>query len=315
MTITFRQPGQRAALHEIAQLPGVLRVEGLRAVPARIQSGHRSRKIPILGLDESSELRRVLHADGRAVTLPAEGLVLTTWLAEHLQVGVGDTIRVEPLEGSREVRTTRVAALVDELFGLSAYMRSDALHRLLREEESVSAALVAVDPRRSRATHQALKTLPGVAGVTERSAVLASFESMTGAWMALVSTILSLFAATIAFGVVYNTARINLAERERELASLRVLGFTVREITTILASELGAIIALGIPVGYVVARGIVEIVMRSGNVEGYRFPRAFEPHTLATAALVVACAGLLSGLSLRRKLHHLDLVGVLKTRD
>jgi putative ABC transport system permease protein len=315
MSVAFREPVDTSALRELAHVPGVLRVEATRMVPVRLRAEHRTRRLAILGIEPDAQLRRVLHGDGREVRLPAEGLVLTTWLGEHLGVREGDPITVEVLEGARVVRTTKVAALVDELFGLSVYMRFDALHRLLGEQESVSGALLSVDNRSMDATQASLKAMPGVRGVTKRTSILASFESMTGAWMALVSGILSAFAATIAFGVIYNTARINLAERERELASLRVLGFTIGEITTIFVGELAVLLVLGIPVAYGIAYAIAWLIMRMSAAEGYRFPIAFDPDTLGSAVLVVVVAGLVSALIVRRRLDHLDLVGVLKTRD
>lgn len=315
LTITFRQPLDGSALRELETMPGIQHVEGARIAPIEVRVAHRTKKIVLFGLEPGALLRRVFDGEHRVVTLPKEGIVLTKWLAEHLGVGVGDVIRFEVLEGSRTERTVKVADVADELFGLAAYMRIDALHRTLGEQESVSAAHVTVDPRAMPTVLATLKDKPSVAGTTTRTAIFESFQSMTGAWMTMISAILSGFAATIAFGVVYNTARIGLAERERELASLRVLGFTIREITWIFVGELAVLVLLGIPLGYGLGWLLVWFITRQGNVEGYRFPVVFEADTLAYAAVVVALSGIVSALVVRRKLHDLDLVGVLKTRD
>lgn len=315
VSVVFREAVDPSALTELRHVPGVLHVEGQRVVPVTLRAGHRDKRLAIFGMPDGGELRRVLTRDGAEVPIPREGLVLSAALAEILGVTVGDRLEVEVLEGARVARTVAVSGLADEMLGLNAYMRSDALHRLLGEQDKISLALLSVDPRSMAAVEAALKTKPAVAGVTTRASILDSFASLTGSWMLLVSTILSLFAATIAFGVVYNTARINLAERERELASLRVLGFTIGEITTIFAGELAVLVVLGIPVGFLIGRGIAWVVVVSTRTEGYHFPLVITAQSLAIATLVVATAGVLSALIVRRKLDRLDLVGVLKTRD
>ncbi len=315
MTVTFRNPVDLSALNELSHVPGVLRVEGNRVVPVSLRVGNMEKKAAIFAQRPGAELRQVLGRDGQAVPIPSDGLLLSSALADLLRVRVGDAIDVEVLEGARRRRTVVLSGLVDEMFGLNVYMRFDALHQLLGEQEALSSALLVVDPRETTHVQSALKDMPLVAGVTTRASILASFDSMTGSWMLLVSTILSLFAATIAFGVVYNTARINLAERERELASLRVLGFTIGEITTIFAGELATLVVLGIPVGYLIGYGLSWAIVTSTRSEGYHFPVVLSGQTLATATLVVGVAGLLSALLVRRKLDRLDLVGVLKTRD
>lgn len=315
VNVSFRDPVDPSALTEIRHIPGVLRVEGERVVPVTLRAGHRDKRVAITGVPEGTELRRVLSREGAPVAIPRDGLLISAALGTVLGVGVGDRVEIEVLEGARVTRSAPIAALVEEMIGLNAYMRSDALHRLLSEQEKVSIALLSVDPRETARISAALKLKPAVAGVTTRTSILESFASMTGSWMTLVSTILSLFAATIAFGVVYNTARINLAERERELASLRVLGFTIGEITTIFAGELSTLVVLGIPLGFYIARGIAWVIVVSTRTEGYHFPLIISAQSLAIATLVVATSGVLSAMIVRRKLDRLDLVGVLKTRD
>lgn len=313
--VVFRRPIDTSALTELGHVPGVLRVEEGRFLPVRLRAGHRDRRALIFGLPEHGELRRVLDRGGNEVPVPAEGALLSQGLAEILGVSVGDPLDLEMLDGTHVIRRTKVAGVADELLGLMVYMRFDALHRLLGEQESVSMALLSVDPHAERDVLAALQTKPAVAGVSRRLAMIESFASMTGSWMTLVSTILSLFAATIAFGVIYNTARINLAERERELASMRVLGFTIGEITTIFAGELGVLVVLGIPLGFVLGRGIAALIINQTGAEGYHFPIIITDRTLAVATLVVFASTLASALLVRRKLDRLDLVGVLKTKD
>ncbi|MGZ3420542.1 MAG: ABC transporter permease [Polyangiales bacterium] len=315
-TLSFRRQIDPSALRELRHLPGVLEVEEFRSVPVRFVAGHRTRKMVITGLPESAVLRRVVSTSGEVVVPPREGIILTAWLAERLGVAVGGMITVEVLEDQRVVRDVKVVAIVEEMIGVSAYMRLDALHRLLGEEEKITGARLVIDPRQQTALEAAIKQRPEVASMFTRARILQTFHEQTGEWMTLMSTILSMFAGVIAFGVVYNTARIALAERERELASLRVLGFTVGEITTIFVGELVVLIAVGVPLGcFVIARIFARLIVSTGKLESYRFPAILEPKSLAIAALVTAASGIASALVVRRKLDRLDLVAVLKSRD
>jgi len=315
MTVAFRLPVDESAVTELKQVPGVLHVEPMRMMPVRVTFGHRHKNVFLNGLPAGAELRVLRHRDGVRVALPDKGIVLTTWLAEVLGVEVGQTLRFEVLDHTHAVREARVAALVDEMFGQQIYMNLDALNQLLGEQPSVSGALLEIDPRLAASTELALKAKPAVVAVIQRASILESFKKTTGGWMRLVSSILTAFAATIALGVVYNTARINLAERERELASLRVLGFTLGEITLIFAGELAVLVLLGIPVGFVIGRYIAAFMIGMSEKQGFRFPLVLEADTLAIAAIVVLLAAVASAALVWRKLGRLDLVGVLKTRD
>ncbi len=315
VTVVFRAPVDSSAVSELRHVEGVLHVEPTRMIPVRVMAGHRDKRVVLFALPAGVTLRSVRTVEGQAVAVPGTGVMLNATLATSLGVGMGDKVSLEVLDGAHPIREATVTGLVDEMFGLTAYMQLDALHRLIGEQESISSALLAVDPRSIERTVAELKSKPAVMAINRRDATLKAFRDTSAGWMLLVSTILSAFAGTIAFGVVYNTARINLAERERELASLRVLGFTVGEITTIFAGELVTLVLLGIPLGFLIGRGIITLILTLLSSEAYRFPSDLHASSLAVAALIVGASALASALIVRRKLDRLDLVAVLKTRD
>jgi len=314
-TVVFVRPLERRALDELAHVPGVMRVEGFRAVPIRLHAGHRQRTLGLMGLPKDSDLRRVVGSDPKPIVLPANGVVLTDYLARLLDVRKGDRVRIEVLEGDRREREVEVVGEVDEVLGLNAYMRLDALHHLLGEESAISGAFLKLDSRMERDVSARLKTMPMVASATLKSAALRSFKETQGNMVLVMSTILTAFAITIAVGVVYNTARIALAERERELASLRVLGFTRLEVTSLLLGELAIEVMAGIPIGFFVGRAFLVLMMKTVSAETYRFAIVVEPRVFGAAALTIVVAGLISALLVRRRLDRLDLVSVLKTRE
>lgn len=236
-------------------------------------------------------------------------------LAELLGVKVNDMVTVEVLEGERPVREVPVTSLVADYAGTNAYMNIQALQRLLREGHSYSGAYLSVDSKHLKDLYSTLKNTPRVAGVNIQTAAVESFNETVAENLMRMRTFNVLFATIIAFGVVYNTARISLAERSRELATLRVMGFTRGEISAILLGELGALTLVAIPVGLFLGYAMAYLSVQALATELFRIPMVINPSTYGIATTVIVIATVLSGLVVRRKLDHLDLVSVLKSRE
>ena len=315
VTVTFVEPRSAAARHELAHLPGVLAVEAQRTVAVRVRAGHRERYLAITGVLPNPRLKRIVDRDGRAIRMPPSGVVLSQILADVLGVDAGDAVTVDVLEGVRPTRRLEVTGLVDDVLGLSIYMDISALHRMMREGDVVSGALLLVDSSREAALSRALKKLPVVAGAGFKRAVLQSFRDTMAANMNLSIFINLIFASVIAFGVVYNAARVSLSERSRELASLRVLGFTRAEISLILLGELALLTVAALPVGALFGYGLAAAIVQTVQSEVYRFPLYVSRQAIAWSCLGIIGAAAVSGLIVRRKLDSLDLVAVLKIRE
>ena len=315
VTITFAEPRSGAARQEVARLTAVLRAETFRAVPVRLRNGHRAKRLEIVGLDAGGDLRRLTGSDLRPVRIPSEGLVLSSTLGEILGVSPGDLVTVEVMEGSRPVRQARVAALVDESIGVSAYMDRGALNRFLEEGNTVSGAFLAIDQLGAPRLYELLKHTPAVSSVAVRETMLASARKLIAESLAISISTLVFFSCIIAFGMVYNGVRINLSERGHELASLRVLGFTYREVSWVLLGEQALLIGAAIPFGWGLGYALCAFLARSMSTEMYRMPLVVSSGSYAFSFLVVALAALLSGLLVFGRIRRLDLIAVLKTRE
>lgn len=315
VTVSFVEPRSAAARYELEHLPGVLAVETQRVVFARLRAGYRHRNLAVTGLPPDTRLKRIVDRHGRATSLPPSGMVLSRRLAEVLDVAPGEMVVVEVLEGQRPVRSVPLTGIVDDTLGLSAYMGIDALHQLLREGGTISGAALLVDPAQESALSRQLKETPAVAGSAFKRAVVQSFRDTLTQNMNVMITMNVVFAGIIAFGVVYNAARVSLSERSRELASLRVLGFTRAEISLILLGELAVVTLLALPLGALIGYGLSLAVVQSVDSEVYRFPLIVTPQAVAWSFLTVMVAAGVSGLIVRRRLDRLDLVGVLKIRE
>jgi putative ABC transport system permease protein len=315
LSVTFTEPSSRKALYSLVGLPGVAFVEGVRTVPARLRFEHRSYRSSLQGLEPEGRLRRVLDAGLQRVDIPPEGIVLTDYLAELLGIRPGEELTVEVLEGRRPVLRVPVVGTSSEYLGVSAYLQRGALNRLMQEGNAVNGAYLSVDPRWRDRVYRELDDMPRVAGILVRDSAIRSFYRTMDETILYFSFVSALLGGFIAFGVVYNSARIALSERDRELASLRVLGFTHPEVAYILLGELGLATLLALPPGFLFGRLLCGYLSHAFRSDLYRVPLILEPGTYAFAATLVIVSAVFSALMLWRNLRRLDLIGVLKTRE
>jgi putative ABC transport system permease protein len=316
LALSFIEPTSGRALHELAALPGVDYVEGFRNVPAILRFGPYQHRAAVFGIQPEGRLHRSLDSNLQPVAVPPGGVVLTDHLAnEILHVKPGDLLTVEVLEGRRPVLQVPVLGITKQFLGVSAYMQQDSLNALMREGSTVSGAYLAVTPGMETALYAKLHERPRVLGMVANKAAIQSFYATIGEFILFYNLIATLLAGAIGFGVVYNSARIALSERGRELASLRVLGFTRGEIAYILLGELALLTLAAIPVGFGVGIGLIGILVLAFQNELYRLPLILTPENYAMGAAVVIVSALLSGVLMWMRLGRLDLVAVLKTRE
>lgn len=315
ITVTFTEPTSLRAFYNLLRMPGVEYGEIFRSVPVRLRNGHRNYRTGINAYEEQRDLYRTLNTDHIPIELPKEGIVLTDHLAEILDVKPGDNITAEILEGRRPVIQIPVIDLVSQYIGVTSYMDLSALNEMMREGSAISGAYIKIDSAFEDEINSKLKEMPRVANSEARANIISAFYDTSAEMVLIFVGFISTLAGIITFGVVYNSARIALAERSRELASMRVLGFTRGEISFILLGELALLTVVAIPLGLLIGKSLCFYMIKSIPQDIFRVPVIIEPSTYALAATVVIIASLLSSLMVRSKLDHLDLVAVLKTKE
>ena len=314
-TITFTDERPFRVLQEVERLPGVLRAEPIRNTPARLRHGHLHRTLAIQGKPPGTDLSRVLDLDLEPVVLADSGLILGEKVADLLDVNVGDDVEIEVLEGKRVKRIMPVSQIIQSYLGLSVFMDLDALNEMLDEAPSVSSVHIDYDTAQLEKLFTAIKGLPAVSAIASQRAALAKFRETLAQSIYIMTTVYISLSVIIAFGVVYNSARIQLSERAREFASLRVLGFTKAEVSRVMLTELVILILLAIPLGCVIGYGFAKLVIVSFESDLYRIPFIISSQTYAFSSLVVMAAAIVSALIVRRGIDRLDLIRALKTRE
>jgi putative ABC transport system permease protein len=315
LIVIYTDPTSQRSLYSLRSLQGVEQVEGFRTVPAKLQFRHRSHRTTVNGIEPDGRLMLLLDTELKSIHVPSEGVVLTDYLAEILQIQPGDLLTIEVLEGNRPSVQVPVVATAKQYLGVNAYMQRAALNRLLKEGHALTGALLTVDERNQRKVYAELKEMPRIAGVVEHDAAIQAFYDTLAETILFFTLISTILGATISFGVVYNSMRIALSERNRELASLRVLGLERNEVAYILLGELALLTLAAIPVGLLIGYGLCAYLASQFDTDLYRVPLVLGIRVYAFAALVVIVSALISGWMIWRDLAHLDMVSVLKTKE
>ncbi len=313
ISLSFNEPVSSNAMAGLAGLPGVHYVESYRSVPVRLSHNRLEYRTSILGLDRDAVLRVVVDKDLQPVAVPPEGLLMTSYLAGYLGAVPGDLITVEVMEGHRRTLELPLAGTVEEPVGISAYMDRPSLNIIMREGPAISGAWLLTDETSHDQLFARLHQMPQVAGIGVISTAEANIRGYIEDTVLIFMVILLILAGSIAFAVVYNNARVAFAERSRELATLRVLGFTRAEVAWILIGEIGLITLLSIPVGWILGTGFALLLNHAMSSELFRLPFVLSPAIFAFSALGVIAASVLSLFFIAGKLRRLDMVTALKT--
>lgn len=314
-TITFNDIQPRRTLAEITRLPGVRAAEPFRIVPARLARGRLSEREPVIGVAAGARLSPV-HAVGEGpIDVPADGLLMSSQLAEMLHVRVGDPVTIHLLEGRRGTVTLPVARIFETYIGKPAYMSLAALNRLMGDGRVLSGAHVAVDEPQRAAFLARLKDLPDIAAIQFRKAAIETFHETLGQTIYIFVGFFIGFASALSVGVIVNAIRIALSERARELATLRVLGFSRAEVAYILLGEIGLLTWLAIPLGCAAGTALAWYFGKAFETDLFRVPPVILDSTYGTASLIMLATALAVAALLRRHLDRLDLIAVLKTRE
>ncbi len=342
-TLSLSDEQHERVLQAAANLPGVMRVETFRSVLVRMRHGQFEKKLAVHGSPRQPQLFRVIDRQLKPIVLPEDGLVVDTRVAELLRLKRGDVVELEILGGWRGagrivdmpfVRTSArgdeathlaggakgrvrvpVLDIVESYFGLSAFMSRSALNRMIDEGYLVSGVHVAYDGRFEDALFEEIKSTPAIASIALRGVSLQKFRETIAMNIGMMVTIYVGLAITVAFGVVYNSARIQLSEQARELASLRVLGFTNAEVSRVLLLKTTLLVLAAQPVGWALGYGFAWLMIAGFSSDLYRIPLIINASTYAWSSLVVLLAALISALVVRTRINRLDLIAALKTRE
>jgi putative ABC transport system permease protein len=309
------EPQSSSALYEFERMPGVLIAESARMLSADLRAGPRWHRGAVQGVHPDDQLQLVYDVSGEIVRVPPDGLVLSTKLAEKLQVDVGDIVDLEVLEGRRPTLSVPVVSLYETYIGTPAYMDIDSMNRLMLERPTIDYANLLIDPKYATELYKELKGMPEVSAVMIKQAAVETFYKTMAETMLIFVSFFTVFAFALGFGVIYNSARVSLSERGRDLATLRVLGMTRLETAYILLAEVGLLVVFALPVGCVFGYMLATIMTAGFETELFRVPLIIQSSTYGKAMLLALASTAVSAAFVWQRLENLDLIAVLKTRE
>lgn len=315
LVVSFAEPRDARALHELERIPGVLTVQPFRAADARLRAGHRMMREGLSGVEPGGGLERIVDLQGNPLTPPPSGALISGRMAQALGVGNGDVIEAGVTEGERPLLKVPVVGVLESPFGASASLDRATLSRLLREGDVLTGAYLAVDARRLAAVQARLKESPMVAGISTTAAARRSIRETIQENVGTMTLFYGILAALVVAGVVYNSARISLSEQARDLASLRVLGFRRREVAFILLGEQALLVLLSLPLGIIGGVGLWRYLSSRFNSDLFTIPFVIDTQVFGQGVLVVGAAAAATAYLIHRRVDRLDLVRALKTRE
>jgi len=314
-TIISAKPLSPSGMEAIKRLPGIIKAEPFRIVPVKITNGIHKKRTILTGKPNNADLSRIIDLNLNPIELPKSGIAISQMLADILNVEISDTITIELLDGSDKILELQISQIMQQFMGLGIYMEISALNSALGEILLSNGANISFDTNRTDELFALIKLTPNIAGISLLRKSLSMLRETFGQSIGMMRSVFIALATIIVFGVVYNSMRIQLSERARELASLRVLGFTKGEVSIILLSEIFILTILAIPVGLYLGNIWANMVAKAYQTELFRMPFIIDRLTYGITILVVLLAVIISAFIVQRRIAKLDLIAVLKTRD
>ena len=313
--IGFAEARDARAVREAARLPGVTAAEPVRQAAVKVRAGGRAERAAVTGLDPGAVLEGPLDAAGRAIPREGRGVILSESLAARLAVAPGDRVELEVTEGRRPRVVLPVTAVSRDYAGLSVFMARGELNRLMGDGDLASGAELLVGADQRPAFYRAVERAPQIAGAISRDDTVAQWRATVAQTMTTEMSFYLGFAAAIAFGVAYNVSRISLADRARDLATLRVLGFASGECAYILLGELGILALVAVPIGLLGGLGLAQLLVAAFAHQDLTLPLVITAHSYGVSFATYLTAVIVAGGLVGRRIWRLDLVAVLKTRE
>jgi putative ABC transport system permease protein len=264
-----------------------------------------------------NELARPLDDELRAMAIPTHGVVISSAMAHWLQVVPGDRVTINLLETEQPTQVMPVTAIAESYVGLTffmVFMDRDLLNHLMKEGDVMTGVQLRIDTKQVEPFYAKLKSTPAVTGAVSHAASLDGMRRIVGQNLRMTMVNIAV-AAIIVFGVIYNSARISLAERARELASMRLLGYSRLDVAYIMLGELALLTLAAIPIGCALGYLLAYMLTEGTANEMFRLPLHMEKGNFGYAVVVVVATVVFSAAAVTRKVFSLDIVSILKAKE
>lgn len=302
-------------LNSIKNIPGVTKMEPVLETGIEIQNGWRKKDVALTAVVNNPEMYRVVDKSGNSVNLPDQGIVVPEKLANILGIKLNDTVFLKPFLPGKEKKEVEVKGIAAQYIGLSAYSSMDNINNIMGEGKIANSAVLRLEnPSFEGEVKDKLKDMGAVSSVQSKSDALNALLQNLGSMTSSIGVMI-LLAAILSIAVVYNTTTINIFERQREIATLKVLGFKDNEIKKLVFYENYIITTLGLILGLPCGSWLGNYLMTTMTTDFYSMPFITKLWTYVLAAVLTFVFTVMANMILMKKIKSISIVEVLKSRE
>lgn len=302
-------------LSYIRSIPHVVKLEPVVETGVEVSNGWKKKDIGFTALINNPEIYKATDKEGTPLELPDNGILIPEKLSKLLDAGPGDTVQIKSYLPGKEKKDIMVKGVVAQYIGSSVYSSIDSMNYLIGEGRIANSAVMIIDsPDNERAVIDKLKEIPAVGSVQSKSDAYNNLMRNMSSMTAFIGVMIIL-AAVLSVAVVYNIATINIFERQRELATLKVLGFKDKEVRSLIFNENYLITLFGAMVGLPFGNWLGNAMMSMYDTDAYSFIFTATNEAYILSAALTAGFTVLANLTLMGKIRNINMVEVLKSNE
>ena len=302
-------------LNNIKNITHVKELEPVLETGVEISNGWKSKNVGFTALVKDPQMYKVEDKNGNAISIPKNGILISEKLANTLGVKVNDSVNIKFYFPGKDKKEMVVKGIVVQYLGLSTYTSMDNLNGILGEGMIASSAVLKLDNINfENEVKDKLRDMPNVTSVESKTDSLNALLKTMGGMEASIGVYIIL-SGILLIAVLYNIATINIFERQRELATLKVLGFTNNEVKKLIFNENYIIVIFGMIIGLPFGKWLGAYLMASSSTDAYTIPYIIEIKTYIIAIILTLLFTAITNLTLMKKIKALDMIEVLKNKE
>jgi len=307
---------QQQLEQELSRLPGVKKAESRAEIPVTLKNNWYKKDLVLMGVPLNSALYNIRNSQGLKIEPSEKGILLSERLATLLNAHIGTQLKLESAlaKDPTKAKTIVVKGIIPQYIGLNAYMELNSLQALLEQGDISTTIMLRLDEQGLSALKEKYRNSTLIAGIEDKKALLRQSKELMGSFSGSIYIFLIL-GVIIGFAIIYNISLTTVSERNRELASMMVLGMTPQEVLSVITFEqwFTSIFAMlaGIPLTKLFLVSMDQLI----NSDLYSMPTNVNSTGILAGFLVTIACIRIAQLAAARRIKHLSLVGALKASE
>lgn len=294
-------------IKEFTEAVNIKDLEGRIEIPFEIENGRKSKIVNVIGLEKDTVFYGFRDMNGNKIKLPSEGILVTSNLANSLNINAGDEILLNSFVSDDDAYVT-VKGIVNQALGINAYMDIDFLSEKFLDEGIINGVYINSDEDVPNKLDE-MENIT-VLSQTDMKKAFDEFTTVTAMFMGF----MVVFSGLLGFIIVYSMTLMSINERTLEFSSLRVMGFSKKEIFNMLVRENMIMTVIGIIAGIPVGLWLVDYMSKTFTTDVYTMNEPVNPNNLIVSIIMTIVFIILAQLMTYAKIHKLDFMQALKNR-